>query len=510
MSENSSNNKRIAKNTLFMYVRMLLLMLVSLYTSRIVLQTLGTVDFGTYSIVGGVVVMFSFISSAMATGTQRHLSYELGKQNGDVATIFSACFRIHVVLAFIVLLFAETIGLWFLNMKMNLPANRIDVVNWIYQLSVLTCMIGIIQVPYTASIIAHEKMSFYAYISIFDALIKLGLVFFLTLIPIDKLLLYGVLLAFVHLITFLINVLFCHSKLSSISFVKIRDMSLYKRLLSFSGWSLFGSLSNVGYQQGVNIIINLFYGVTLNAAVGVASQVNSAVQNFVTNFQQALNPQLVQAEASKNRERQRDLIFKSSKFSFFIMYLISFPLIINLPCVLSLWLGDYPEHTVAICSLVLIGVLISCLSGPLWVSIYATGKIKVYQIVVSSVALSVLPIIYIGGLFGMTSEQMFIVRALNYLVVLIVQLYFLRKYIQFRSSAFLKSVVVPIILVVIGSCIFYLIVNEFTPKAASFVQLVMQTVMYAGVVSVLMMFVGLNKSERNSLTNMFFSRIKSL
>lgn len=295
-------------------------MLVSLYTSRIVLQTLGTVDFGTYSIVGGVVVMFSFISSAMATGTQRHLSYELGKQNGDVATIFSACFRIHVVLAFIVLLFAETIGLWFLNMKMNLPANRIDVVNWIYQLSVLTCMIGIIQVPYTASIIAHEKMSFYAYISIFDALIKLGLVFFLTLIPIDKLLLYGVLLAFVHLITFLINVLFCHSKLSSISFVKIRDMSLYKRLLSFSGWSLFGSLSNVGYQQGVNIIINLFYGVTLNAAVGVASQVNSAVQNFVTNFQQALNPQLVQAEASKNRERQRDLIFKSSKF--FIFYYV--------------------------------------------------------------------------------------------------------------------------------------------------------------------------------------------
>lgn len=508
MSDNSSNNKRIAKNTLFMYIRMLLLMAVSLYTSRVVLQTLGTEDFGIYSIVGGVVIMFTFISSAMATGTQRHLSYELGKQDGEMSTIFTVCFKIHVALAFIVMLLAETIGLWFLNAKLNLPAERMGIVNWLYQFSVLTCMIDIIQVPYTAAIIAYEKMSFYAYVSIFDALMKLGLVFLLLIIPIDKLLLYGILLTFAHLITFFINAFFCHSKFTAIRFIRVDDTSLYNKLLSFSGWSLFGSLSNVCYQQGVNIIINIFYGVTLNAAVGIANQVNSAVQSFATNFQQALNPQLVQAEAAKNRDRQKELILKSSKFSFFIMYLISYPLIINLPCVLSLWLGEYPDHTVAICSLVLIGVLISCLSGPLWVSIYATGEIKAYQISVSFVALSILPVIYVGGLFGMTSEQMFVVRAINYAIVLIVQLYFLRKYINFQPAIFLKSVILPVILVVTLSCAFFFTVHTFINTANTFGALVMQTIMYAIVAAILMWVVGLKKNERKSMVKMILSKIK--
>ena len=508
MSKKTSNNRRIAKNTLFMYIRMLLLMVVSLYTSRIVLQTLDAEDFGTYSIVGGVVVMFTFISSAMATGTQRHLSYELGKLDGDVATIFSACFRIHVALAVFVLLLAETIGLWFLNVKMNLPIERMDVINWIYQFSIITCMIGIIQVPYTALIVAHEKMSFYAYIGIFAALMKLGLVFLLTIFPVDKLFLYGVLLMFVALITFGINASYCHVKLSNISFVKLCDLSLYRKLLSFSGWSLLGALANVGYQQGVNIIINLFYGVTLNASVGIANQVNSAVQGFVANFQQALNPQLIQAEASKNRERQKDLIFKSSKFSFFIMYLISYPLIINLPCVLSLWLGEYPDHTVMICALVLVGVLISCFSGPLWVSIYAIGEIKVYQIIVSCVALSILPIIYIGGRWGMTPEQMFFVRAFNYVFVLFVQLHFLRKYIKLSLFVFFKSVLIPIFAIVILTIAFYLVIRSYVPRANSFGSLAIQTIMYISVVGSLVFFIGLRKGERASLLNMIFSKLK--
>lgn len=505
---NSANNRKIAKNTLFMYVRMLLLMVVSLYTSRIVLQTLGAEDFGTYSIVGGVVVMFTFISSAMATGTQRHLSYELGKRDSDIATIFSACYRIHVALAVIVMLFAETIGLWFLNVKMNLPAERMDVINWIYQFSIMTCMIGIIQLPYTALIVAYEKMSFYAYVSIFDVLMKLGLVFLLAIIPIDKLFLYGILLLFAALITFGINASYCHLKLYRQLFVKKCDFLLYRKLLSFSGWSLLGALANVGYQQGINVVINLFYGVTLNATVGIANQVNSAVQGFVANFQQALNPQLVQAEASKNRERQKDLIFKSSKFSFFIMYLISYPLIINLPCVLSLWLGKYPDHTVMICTLVLVGVLISCLSGPLWVSIYATGEIKVYQIIVSCIGLSILPIIYIGGYIGMTPEQMFLVRVFNYVFVLLVQLYFLRKYIKLNPFVFFKSVLIPILVIVILTIAFYWLIRPYVPQANSFESLLIQTVMYVSVIGVLVFFIGLRKSERASILYIIFSKLK--
>lgn len=508
MADNTSNNKRIAKNTLLLYVRMLLLMLVSLYTSRVVLETLGVNDFGIYNIVGGVVVMFTFVSTAMATGTQRHLSYELGLPNGDESTIFSACFRIHLVLAFIVMFFAETVGLWFLNSKLNIPIERMVVANWVYQFSILVAMIGIVQVPYTAAIIAHEKMSFYAYVGIIDVLLKLGIVFLLMFLSFDKLLLYGALLVVVALVSFTINAMFCHKRIADIRFVKIADKSLYKRLLSFSAWSMFGALANVGYQQGVSIIINLFYGVVLNAAVGVANQINSAVQGFVTNFQQALNPQLVQAEAAKDRERQFDLICKSSKFSFFIMFIISYPLIINISYVLSLWLGKFPLHSDTIAVWVLVGVLVSCLSGPLWVSIYATGRIKFYQLAISATALSVLPIIYVGGKYGMTPEQMFVVRALNYVIVLFVQLLFLRNYIQLSVSSYVRAVLVPVIGIVILSIGFYYATSMVVPCAKTFLELCWQTLMYVIVIGCMIAFVGLKRGERESFSNMILSKIK--
>lgn len=483
-------------------------MVVSLYTSRIVLQVLGIDDFGTYNIVGGVVVMFTFISSAMATGTQRHMSYELGKDSKNLAVIFSACFRIHLVLALIVFILAETIGLWFLNSKMNFPPENMSSVNWIYQFSIITCMIGIIQVPYIASIIAHEKMSFYACISIVDALMKLGLVFLLKIIPCNKLILYSILVASVQSIIFLTYACFCHSKFADIRFVKIEDKRIYRKLLSFSGWLLFGAASNVGYQQGINIIINIFYGVTLNAAVGIANQVNSAVQNFVTNFQQALNPQLTKAEASKDRERQKDLIYKSSKFSFFIMFLISYPLAINLPYILYLWLGEYPPHTVGICIWVLTGVLITSLSGPLWVTIYAVGVVKAYQIIVSIVALGVLPIIYVGGIYGMTPEQMFIVRAFDYILVLLIQLWFLNKYINFKCLQYFRTVILPVVMTIALTLGFYMVMNNIYEPATNFKSLLIQSLMYLSFCCIVIIFIGLKRSERKSIISLLCSKLK--
>lgn len=487
---------------------MLLILVVSLYTSRIVLQALGEDDFGIYNIVGGIVILFTFINSAMATGTQRHLSYELGKENGDVPAIFSACFRIHLWLALVILVLAETVGLWFLNTKMNFPEGRMEVVNWIYQCSIISCLIGIILTPLTAAIISYERMSFYAYLSILEVFLKLAVVFILQIILVDKLLLYAALLTGISIIVFFANVLYCRQILPEIRFKKVKNSTLYRKLLSFSSWSLFGSLANVGYQQGINIIINLFFGVGLNAAVGIANQINGAVSQFVSGFQQALNPQLVQSEALKDRNRQIDLIYKSSKFSYFIMFLISFPLMVNVACVLSIWLGNYPQHTAAICNLILISILISCLSGPLWVTIYATGKIKAYQIVVSSIALSIIPITYIGGLFGMPPEQMFMIRASNYVFVLAVQLLFLRRYISLCILSYSKMVLFPVVVVSMISIVFYIILQKFMPSADSLWSLIYQTAIYVFVMVMLIWFIGLNRTERQNVVNIVFSKLQ--
>lgn len=487
---------------------MLVIMIVSLYTSRVVLQVLGVNDFGTYNIVCGVVTFFTFISSAMASGTQRHLSYELGKEDGNVSVIFSACLRIHFVIGVIVILLLETAGLWFLNNKMNFPEGRYAVVNWLYQFSVLTCFVHIIKVPFHAAIIAYERMSFYAYSSIIEAVLRLTIVYVLIVLSFDKLFIYGLLLLVIATIIFIWYAWYCFKKLNGIKVVKVKNQKLYKYILSFSGWALFGSLSNVGYHQGVNIIINMFFGVALNAAVGIATQINSAISAFASNFQQALNPQLIQAEASKNKARQLDLIFKSSKFSFYIVYVMAFPIIINLDYILQLWLGEYPLHTIGICNYVLIGILLESLGGPLWVTIFATGDIKYYQIIVSIVSLLVLPIIYIGGRFNMSPEVMFLIRALDGLAVLYVRLYFLKKQISLKLFEYFKKVFVPICIVTIFSYATYMLIGFYITSAYDFVSLVVQSVMYCSIAILYIAILGLNKSERKGIIKIIFNKIK--
>lgn len=508
MSNSSSNNKTIAKNTAYMYLRMLLIMIVSLYTSRVVLQVLGEDDYGTYSIVGGVVVLFTFISNAMATGTQRHLSYELGKSDGDLPTVFTACFRIQLWSALIIWVIAETVGLWFLNTQMNFPHGRMPVVNWIYQFSIITCLISVLQTTMTASIISYEKMSFYAYLSVIDAFIKLAVVFALQLFSIDKLWLYCLLIIVAHLIMFGLYSLYAFKKLPGIKLVRIKDTSIYRRFIKFSGWSLFGSIANVGYQQGINVIVNIFFGVTLNAAIGIANQINSAVTQFVTGFQQALNPQLVQTEASKNRIRQLDLIYKSSKYSFFIMFLLSYPLMVNLKYVLTLWLVEYPTHTESLSVLIIVGLMISCLSGPLWVSIYATGEIKQYQIVVSIVMLTVIPIAYFIGKMGGTPEAIFVARAMCFVFVLLVQLCFLRKLIDLQIRDFLQAVILPVSVILVLSCAFYYINHLYTPNADSLGAFICQTLLYETFIGLLIWTIGLKKTERKLLVSFVLSHIK--
>lgn len=510
MSDISANNKRIAKNTLFMYLRMLITMAVSLYTSRVVLNTLGIEDFGIYNIVGGVVVLFTFINSAMSTGTQRHLSYELGKPGqGNITEVFNACLRIHIWLSIIVFILAETVGLWFLNTQMNFPSNRMEAVNWVYQFSIFGCLANILRVPYQASIIAYERMSFYAYMGIIEAALKLVIVYLLLIFSVDKLMLYSVLTFSVVLLVTLWFTLFCHKTFERIRFEKVKTKQLYKKLVSFSGWAIFGSIANLGLQQGLNIIINIFYGVALNAAVGVANQVNSAVMNFVSGFQQALNPQLIKSQAEGDKERQFQLICESSKLSFFIMFILAFPLLINLDFVLTLWLGKYPPHTASICSLIIIGALIECLSGPLWVTIFATGNIKIYQIVISALLFLNVPLSYIGGKFGFSAENMFLVRNITYILAFSIRLVFLKKMINLNIIAFIKNVVFPIIKVL---CIVVLPIsftmNNFITPSTSFSSLVVQTIIICIIEIIVVYYFGLQLKERSYMLKLVRSKIK--
>lgn len=508
--QTSANNKRIVKNTLYMYFRMLFIMCVTLYTSRIILHTLGVEDFGIYNIVGGVVVLFSFINQALSSGTQRHISFELGKKNGNITAVFSACLNVHIWLSLIIFIFAETVGLWFVNTQMNFPEGRMTAINWVYQFSVLTCIINIIRVPYNAAIIAYEYMSFYAYIGIIEAIMKLAIVFLLNIFLIDKLFLYAFLLFIVSCIVTFGFYLFCKIRLKYIHLIKIENKSRYKFILSFSGWAMFGSVATIGLQEGINIIINIFYGVILNAAVGIANQVNSAVAQFVGGFQQALNPQLVKSQAEEDHDRQFDLIFKSAKFSYLIMIVIAFPLFLNLNYILSLWLGKFPAHTLEICQLIIIGALIECLSGPLWLTIFATGRIKAYQIVISSLFMLNIPLSYIIGKSGMASEVMFVIRNLTYVAALFIRLIFIKKMTLMSIHSFIKAVIYPILIVTSFMAFPYFIFANYIHPAQNFVQLFWQTVLIVIYETLIISLFGLKKNERRYFINIIGSKISNL
>lgn len=506
MSDNSSNNKRLAKNTISMYVRMLFLMLISFYTSRVVLIALGAEDFGTYNVVGSVVVMFTFINAAMTTGTQRHLSFELGVPDGNVGRIFSACFNIHLWLALLIVILAETIGLWFLNAKLNFPEGRMTAVNWVYQLSILSCVLNIIRVPYNAAIIAYEKMSFYAYIGIIEGILKLAIVFMLAYSPCDKLVYYAILMMLVIAVVTFSYYAYCRKNFSEIRYSKVGDKALYKRLLNFSGWTLFGSVANMARNQGVTFIVNIFYGVTSNAAIGIANQVNAGITQFVTGFQQAFNPQLTKAEAAKDREYQTKLVNMTAKYSYLVILFCSVPILYNLDYLLTFWLGEYPTYTREFCLWIVIATLIDSVSGPLWVTIFATGKIKSYQIYISLLFLLVLPLGYACGVWGLEPQYIFAIQALLNFLAILVRLYMMRGLLRFSIRRFTKDVFIPIVFVTVLSAPLVCLCYTYLGFATTLSQFVMHSIIIVMYEAVIAVMIGLKQSERRTILN--YVRIK--
>ena len=461
MTVTARNSGNIVKNTFMLYIRMLLIMAVTLYTSRIVLEKLGIEDFGIYNLVAGVVVLFSFINNAMATATQRFLNFELGKGNIDeVKRVFSMSMTAHISIALLVLFLAETVGLCFFYEKMNIPDDRMNASLWCYHFSILIACVQIIRVPYNSCIIAYEKMAFYAYISILEVLLNLLIAFLLTVSNSDRLILYSILMFLVTLFIccgykFICNRYFVISK-----YTFFWDYGLYKKMISFSGWSLLGSAANVGVQQGLNILLNIFYGVTLNAAMGIANQVSRAVYNFVSNFQIAFNPQIVKSYASGDYAYFEQLVFKASKFSYFLLFLVSLPVLLKSDFLLSVWLKEVPEYAVSFSQLIICFLLIDALSAPLWTSAQAIGQIRNYQLLMSCIILMNLPLSYIALKFAAKPETILMIRVIINFVAWIIRFFYLHNKIAFPIGKYLKDVFGIVLIITILSIPFPLWISR--------------------------------------------------
>jgi len=406
----ATTNKRIAKNTLLLYFRQILIMLVSLYTVRIVLNILGVEDYGIYNVVAGIVTMFSFLSNSMATASQRFFSFELGRHDFErLQKTFSLSFQIYAIIAIVIIVFAETIGLWFINNKLVIPLARINAANWIYQFSIFSFVISVMTTPYMAVIIARENMDVYAYISIVEVFLKLAIVFLLKIFNYDKLKLYGFLLLIVTSINSLLYILVCRKRYPESRFKYFWDVKMFKTLFSFSGWNLFGASVGVVKNQAINILLNIYFGPIVNTARGIAFQVNSAVTSFAQNFSTAVRPQIIKQFAASKKEEMMSLIFQSSKATAYLMFFFVLPLVFEMPLVINLWLGQIPEFVVLFTRLVLIDALIDSISYPLMTAAQATGKIKLYQSVVGGFLLLNLPVSYIALKLKAPAESVMII-----------------------------------------------------------------------------------------------------
>lgn len=450
-----SNNKRIAKNTLLLYFRMFITMAVSLYTSRMVLTILGVEDFGIYSVVGGVVAMFSFIQSSMSAATQRFLSFELGRDNKDNMTkIFSTSISIYSLFSILIVFLAETIGLWFLLNKMQIPLDRIDAAIWVYQCSVVAAIIMMLSIPYNAVIIAHEKMAAFAYISILEVVLKLLIVYILLVVQTDKLILYAILNVIVQFFIRLCYGWYCGKHFRESHFHLIWDWKMAKQMFSFMGWVLNGNLAIVGYTQGVNIILNMFFGPVVNAARGVAVQVQGVVMNFVNNFQMAVTPQLTKAYSQEDYTYMHQLINACSRFSFFLLYFLSLPLILEANQVLRWWLGTVPDYTAVFLRLVLCIGLLTTLSRPITISIHATGNLKRFQIMEGSILLLIVPIAYLLlKYFHLPPWVVFLVHLGIEICAQYMRLRIVLPIIGLQMFDYAKQVLIPLLKVVILSSI---------------------------------------------------------
>ena len=490
---------------------MLLSMVVSLYTSRIVLNTLGVENYGIYNVVGGIVTMFSFLNGAMATGTLRFLTFELGKNDAvQLSRVFSMSMNIHLMIAATVFVLAETLGLWFVNTELTIPTERMVAANWVYQFSVFSAIVGVSSVPYNAIIIAHERMNIYAYVSILEVALRLIIVFLLQWFGFDKLIFYSFLVFSVALTIRFIYGIYCRMNFAETKHRFFWDSSLFKSMVKFSAWYLWGSASGVAGDQGVNILLNIFFGPSVNAARSIAYSVKQSVYSFVQSFQTAINPQIIKSYASSDLKYMHHLIFQGSKFSFFLLFFLTLPALFETEIILKIWLKTVPEDSVIFTRLVIINLLIDSLSGTLMTGALASGRIEKYQFAMGSLLILNLPVSYLFLHFAYRPEITVYISITISLIALIIRLRFLRNLICLKIKEFVKQVVFKAILICLTSIVPPLILNllieQYKFKSIIIVISAMASVM------IFVYYLGLTRNEKwffinlarkNGLSNYF-------
>lgn len=503
------NNKRIAKNTLFLYLRQLLVMLVSIYTSRVVLETLGVVDYGIYNVVGGVVVMLSFLNGTMASATQRFLSYEMGKgEEGNLQRVFAVTLQLHVVIALIVVLLAETVGLWLLYDKMQIPAGRFTAALAVYHCSVLSVVFTIMSVPYNAVIISHEHMSAFARISIIEVVLKLGIVYLLWLFVGDRLILYAVLMLLAAVLVRFIYMIYCKKHYFEVKYIHVYDRYLMREMLSFAGWNMLSNIVAMANTQGVNILLNIYFGPIVNAARGLAVQVQNAVSMFCMNLQMSVQPQMTKSYAAGLYPDAKKLMFRAALFSYYLLLMLALPLYLRMEEVLAIWLVDVPEHTAAFVRILISCNLLWAFTIPITNMINSTGCNRTANILHSVIVGMCLPLSYIAFKHGASPEVALFFMFLLEVISMFVRKAVLRKLFplfsvrDFIVKVYLKSACVTVVSFVMPAILSCRLGGTFVDTMA------------VGVVSVFSValcayFLGLTKRERQYLKNMFTIYIKS-
>lgn len=494
----TSDNKRIAKNTLFLYFRTLLIMLITLYTSRVILDALGVEDYGIYNVVGGVVAMFSILSGSLSNAISRFITFELGR--GDLKklnVIFSTSVNIQIGLSFLVVVLGASIGGWFLNTHMNIPSERLPAANWVLYCSLLVFGINLISIPYNACIIAHERMAAFAYVSILEALLKLLVCYLIVISPFDKLVSYSVLLVLVALVIRLVYGFYCSKHFGECRYRFVHDRSLLRQMLGFSGWSFFTNTNTILNTQGVNMLINVYFGVTLNAARGIATQVEAAVLQFVNNFTTSINPQITKKYASGDKVRMFSLICKGAKFSYFSMLLLSMPLICEAETILSIWLTVVPEHTVIFVQLSLVLGMFDCIGASGYTACAATGRMRLYSLVITPIGFLEFPLTWLFFFCGAPAVYTYYLYVLVKAMVVVARVFLLKEMIGLQPSRFVRDVFQPVILATLLASLLPSIVVCFMPP--TFIRLLLSIAVGGVSVSVASLYIGMNKSERKTV-----------
>ena len=502
-----NRNKRIAKNTMMLYVRTLLIMLVTLYTSRAVITILGVEDFGLYGVVGSVVTMFAFINLSMANATQRYLNFEMGKGSFErLKTVFSTSIIIHCAIAILILVLGETVGLWFLQNKMTIPSSRVDAAFWVYQISILSSIITFMNVPYNAAIIAHEKMSAFAYIAILEVIGKLLVVYLLLLIPYDKLIFYAIFTCIIQILIRLTYSIYCRKRFLETRYSFVLDKQLFYDMLSFSGWNLFGNIAHVCLTHGTNILLNMFFSPVVNAAKDISFQVQMAINNLCQNFQMAVNPQIVKSYAANEIQYMHKLIFLNSRLSFYLVLFLSLPILLETNMIIRIWLNHIvPDYSVIFVQLSMVIVLLQTLGIPLITGNAATGNVKLLMTTVGVMFWMVIPISYLGLRLGGDPTIVFWAQIGLMMVAHIVRIGIVGRQLGFSFIDYYKEVFSKILFVSIVCIILPFTVRYFMDESwVRFFLSISTSVLSVGIFA---FFIGLTREEQKMTKQFIIQKI---